>query len=38
MKVLWLAPFPYVDNKEAHPAPWIISLANVQQVQQQAQA
>jgi len=27
MKVLWLAPFPYVDNKEAHPAPWIISLA-----------
>lgn len=27
MKVLWLAPFPYIDEKMSHPAPWIISLA-----------
>jgi len=28
MKVLWLAPFPYLD-KSAHPAPWIVTLAEV---------
>ena len=27
MKILWLAPIPYINNKESHPAPWIISLA-----------
>jgi len=29
MKVLWLAPFPYVDDTNAHPAPWIITLARL---------
>ena len=27
MKILWLAPFPFLDDNNAHPAPWIISLA-----------
>jgi glycosyltransferase involved in cell wall biosynthesis len=26
MKILWLAPFPYIDDS-SHPAPWITSLA-----------
>lgn len=29
MKILWLAPFPYIDDTNAHPAPWIITLANM---------
>jgi len=29
MKVLWLAPFPYIDDANAHPAPWIVSLARL---------
>lgn len=28
MKVLWLAPIPYIDDNTSHPAPWIITLAN----------
>jgi len=27
MKVLWLAPIPYIDDSSSHPAPWIITLA-----------
>ncbi|MDM5264390.1 glycosyltransferase family 4 protein [Sulfurovum sp. XTW-4] len=27
MKVLWLAPIPLIDDKDSHPAPWIITLA-----------
>jgi len=28
MKILWLAPHPIPSDKNAHPAPWITSLAN----------
>ena len=28
MNILWLAPTPYTDKKESHPAPWITSLAD----------
>jgi len=27
MKVLWLAPIPFIDDSSSHPAPWIITLA-----------
>jgi len=27
MKILWLAPIPYIDDNTSHPAPWIITLA-----------
>ncbi len=27
MKVLWLAPFPYIDGTHSRPAPWVITLA-----------
>lgn len=27
MKVLWLAPIPYIDDNTSHPAPWVITLA-----------
>jgi len=27
MKVLWLAPIPFIDDSFSHPAPWIITLA-----------
>lgn len=27
MKVLWLAPIPLIDDKDSHPAPWVITLA-----------
>lgn len=27
MKILWLAPIPFIDDSSSHPAPWIISLA-----------
>lgn len=26
MKILWLAPIPVIEDKNSHPAPWIISL------------
>ena len=29
MKVLWLAPIPFIDDDSSHPAPWIITLAKV---------
>jgi len=31
MNILWLAPIPLIDNKETHPAPWIMTLANALQ-------
>lgn len=27
MKVLWLAPIPFIDDKDSHPAPWVMTLA-----------
>lgn len=27
MKILWLAPIPFIDDSSSHPAPWIITLA-----------
>lgn len=27
MKVLWLAPLPYIDDNKSHPAAWVITLA-----------
>ena len=27
MNVLWLAPIPFINEKESHPAPWIMTLA-----------
>lgn len=29
LKVLWLAPLPYIDDTVSHPAPWIMTLANI---------
>ena len=27
MKILWLAPIPFIDDSSSHPAPWVITLA-----------
>lgn len=27
MKILWIAPIPFIEDSNAHPAPWVINLA-----------